>query len=398
MRFEIQLNTAIIDLAFDDIVNACGDQLIDCTIPADQIQVTVTEGLVNRWLNQYLAKARSITTVFGAEVVAESIRSTNAEIKSMLNNDVILGETHYSQLDGSPYQHVVRTSLRNDEDKVVEDYPLFSGEEIFTARWHEDGQVAKFTVNESVDSTREYFYQNNVPGELVVSNYTYANEQGLEAGLYAKILGSDRDQAGVLVQAATGTFVNDGSSAIVGRVYEVFDGQLDNNGGYSTIDGRHFDLTEEQNLTYRYRFRESYDQTGKLLAAESCIFDFSAQFDANCNDDVFESYGPEGSAITDSIHYFAPGEFDSLAAVQDAIRWKVEGVSSEIKSIAVISAESQNELSESDLLCVGFQPSVDDAPIFCTATDEQLENTLVVELVDGIPTGIISDAKLVQIQ
>ena len=74
------------------------------------------------------------------------------------------------------------------------------------------------------------------------------------------------------------------------------------------------------------------------------------------------------------------------------------GVPSEIKNIVVVSAESQSALAESELLCRGFQYVGDDALIFCSATDEQLDNTVVVELVDGIPSGIISTAKLVQIQ
>jgi len=396
MRFSIELNTAIIDLAFDDIVNECEAQLLDCTIPANRIRVTVTQDVVNRWLNQFIRFARSLTTTISYEVVGEYIRSTNAEIKSMLNKEVVLGETHYSQLDGAPYEHAIRTSLKNDEDKIDNDYSLFPGEEIFSARWHEDGHVAKFTFYEAGYSSQDYFYQNNVPGELVVSNYTNIVDADSKYGSYVKILGNDPDQAGVLVQAATKGSAYGSSNSLIGRFYDVFEGQFDNNGGYATVDSRSFDLTEEQNLTSRYRHRQSFDSSGKLLAAERCIFDL--QFNFNCDDNVFESYGPEGSAITNSVHYFAPEEFDSLVAIQDAVRWKVEGVPGEIKSIAVVSAESQKELYERELLCEGIQMVADDAYIFCTATDEQLENTVVVELDEGIPTRIISTAKLVQIQ
>jgi len=134
-RFEIELNTAIIDLAFDEIVQECEEKLVDCTIPAGQIRVTVTQELVNRWLDDYVAKAQSITISFGADVVAASIKGTIEEINSMLDNEVVLGETHYSQLDGAPYDHVVRTSVSNSDDKVEGDYPLFRADEIITAHW-----------------------------------------------------------------------------------------------------------------------------------------------------------------------------------------------------------------------------------------------------------------------
>lgn len=396
MRFQVELNTAIIDLAFDEIVNQCGQQLIDCIIPADQIRITVDQSLVNRWLNQHAAKAQSLSTTFGAEVVAESIRSARAEINAMLNNDVVLGEIHYSRLDGAPYDHVVRTRFRTEKETTPDGYPLFMVEEIFTARWHDDGHVAKFTFDEAVGSVRDYFYENNIPGELVVSNYSYINDDGTESGLYTKILGNDVDQDGVLVQAATKTQVFDSNNGgAVGKAFAVFEGQLDNSGGYSSIDGRHFDLTEEQNLTYRYRHRHSYDVNGYLLASESCVFDVATP-NLNCQDE-FEWYRPYGLAITDSPHYFAPGELDSLVAIQDAIRWKLEGVPSEIKSVAIVFAESTNNLSDSELLCQGIQVAADNAPVFCTATDEQLDNTVVVELVDGMPNRVIPTAKLVQV-
>jgi len=358
-RFEIELNTAIIDLAFDRILDECGEQLIDCIIPADQIRVTVTQDVVNRWLDQHVAN------------------------------------------DGAPYDHVVRASLSNSVDKTVGEFPLFRGEEIITARWHEDGHVAKFTFEETANSTREYFYQNNIPGELVVLNYTSAFDDGAadatDGGFFASILGNDSNQAGVLVQAGSvGSSYDD--SVLIGSFYQVFEGRLDDNGGYSAIEALSYDLTDNQNLTSRYRNRQSYDSDGYLLAGEQCNFEVSGEFGAVCNDNVFESFGPEGSQVTDSIHYFTPEEFDSLAAIQDAIRWKVTDVPSDIKSIAVVSAESDTLLSEREALCLGLQSAADDTHIFCTATDEQLDNTVVVEHFNGTPVRIIPSAKLVQIQ
>jgi len=407
-RFEIELSSAIIDLAFDTIVKECAEKLIDCTIPADQIRVTVTQELVNHWLNDHVAVAQSLSTVYGVDIVAESIEQTNVEINSMLNNEVVLGETHYSQMDSAPYDHVVRTSLSNSEDKIVEYnplflgyVPLFRGDKTFTARWHDDGQVAKFTFDEHipVNSTREYFYQNNVPSELVVLNHNYVigNQDDFDNGFYASILGNDSTQAGVLVRAGS---MGD-SHELPGldrQFYDVFEGQLDNDGGYSTMDAYTYDLTEEQNLFRRYRNRQTYDTGGFLLAGERCDFRISGEFGADCDDNVFDSFGPEGSQITDSVHYFAPGEFDSLASVRDAIRWHVTGVPSEIKSFAVISADSQFDLSESKVLCLGLQIAASDTDVFCTATDEQLENTVIVEHFNRKPTRVIPTAKLEQIQ
>jgi len=84
--------------------------------------------------------------------------------------------------------------------------------------------------------------------------------------------------------------------------------------------------------------------------------------------------------------------------VRDAIRWHVTGVPSEIKSFAVISADSQFDLSESKVLCLGLQIAASDTDVFCTATDEQLENTVIVEHFNRKPTRVIPTAKLEQIQ
>lgn len=421
-RLGIQSNATIVDLAFDDILNECAEQLLDCTIPADRIRITLTQDVVNRlielhtdWiestsLSSYSASVSASSGVDGNVIVTTTVEeddevpfdTSKEKIRnffvSLLNTEVLLGETHYSQLDGAPYDHAIRTTIKrgiNQSDDFS--FPFWTDEE-FAVNWHEDGQVAKFLSGSAESATHEYFYQNNVPSELVVSQVTAIDDEGYEIGLYTKILGNDPDQAGVLLEAAYLGVIYDSSFPIVERAFDVLRGQWNNSGGFSTVDERVFDISENQNLTGHISYRESYDRIGELLAGERCFPVDIFQVNSICGESVFVSYGPEGSSITDSVHYFAPGEFDSLASVQDAIRWKLEGVPSEIKSVAVVSAESQSALAESELLCRGVQNVGDDALIFCSATDEQLDNTVVVELVDGIPSGIISTAKLVQIQ
>jgi len=423
-RLGIENNATIVDLAFDDILNECAEQLLDCSIPADTIRVTITQNVVNRLIKLHTEWAET-AQVFVYSVSAQSSGNMTASItveegdsnpyntshekissffESLLNTEVVLGETRYSQLDGSPYDHVLQTTIKRGADQVDDFSFPFWRDEDFSASWHEDGQVATFSTGSPEWITHEYFYQNNVPSELVVSHLTSDDGNGYETGFFAKILGNDPNQAGVLLEAVAQSLSYSSSSTgdnKVEREFSVFQGQWDNNGGYSTVDERTFDLSEEQNLTFYQGYRESYDRIGELLAGERCFPFDPFQENSICDEEMFVSYGlegQEGSAITDSVHYFAPGEFDSLAAVQDAIRWKVEGVPSGIKSIAVISADSQSQLSESEFLCRGLENVGDDGHIFCTATDEQLENTVVVELVEGVPTQVIPSATLVQIQ
>jgi len=178
--------------------------------------------------------------------------------------------------------------------------------------------------------------------------------------------------------------------------FTVNQAQMDNRGGYSTYYSRYLD--QDQNVTILRIYRESFDQIGRLLAGVRCVFDVFDRTPENCDENALETIGPEGSSITDSIHYFAPGEFDSLVAIQDAIRWTVEGVPTDTRGIAVISAQSQSDLSTSEVLCRGVQDDKEETYLFCMATDEQLDNTVVVEVNKGMLTKIIPGAKLVQIQ
>lgn len=466
LRLNVESNATIIDLAFDDILIECAEQLLDCTIPADRIRVTITQDVVNRLVQLHTDWAQStpsfsvsgqssgtvgdVSTTISVSVEEQDVglsEMIETQFNSLVNTEVVLGETHYSQLDGAPYDHAIRTFIKRGADQSDEFSFLRWADEDFSVRWHEDGHVANFTTGATQQTTQEYFYQNKVPSELVISNVVYVNDDGTTTELYARILGNNPDQAGILVEAASASSVYGASSggvavttstglaepsdgqnstvtqvdmvvpvdgietetsvvidteatsfSFVERSFEVFQGQLDNSGGYSTLDGRQFDLSAEQNLTFFEGYRDSYDKIGRLLAGELCIFDVLSMVNLNCNDDMFESYGPVGSSITDSVHYFTSAQFDTLAASQDAIRWKVEGVPGKYKSIAVVSAESQNDLAESKVLCRGLKYVAEDAYIFCTATDEQLGNTVVVEQVDGVLTSVIPTAKLVQVQ
>lgn len=476
-RLLIEINATIVDLAFDEILNECAEQLLDCTIPADRIRVTMTQDVVNRLLKLVVEWAESRLSysadsnisddgvIFGPVNVtlhdnSESVEVEKANFASLLNKEVVLGETHYSQLDGAPYNHAIRTIIKHQGGE----YNLVEWTDVdFSASWHEDKHVAKFTGTEFNGDTWNYFYQNNVPGELVVSNLLIVDAFGKSEEHYAKLLNNDPGQAGILVEVVAKDFLGvwgvvstDGATAgtttegdtdgfsdtsdtttsgnvaegetggfsdtsgtttsgtvsagiideasdnpnlIVETANRVIVGRIDNRGGYSSQVDRVFDLSKTPKTIRIEGLRESYDQTGRLLAAEVCNIDAPFQPITDCDENGgFQSVGPEGSSITDSVHYFTPEQFDSLVAMQDAIRWTVEGVPSETIHFAVVSAESQSNLSESEVLCRGVQYVAEEVRVFCTVTDEQLDNTVVVEQVDGIPTRIITEAKLVQIQ
>jgi len=175
-----------------------------------------------------------------------------------------------------------------------------------------------------------------------------------------------------------------------GHTYGHSQGKMDNDGGYVTYAERSLSLEDSSVLLSRYEHRDSFDASGNLLAGEACFSDvYFTEGAVECAGDNFESYGPEGSSIVDSAHYFAPEDFDSLAASQDAIRWTVQGLPTDIKSIAVISANDVSKLVESEILCRGSQFVSGQVRSFCSATDEQLANTVVVELSKGVPISLL---------
>jgi len=100
--------------------------------------------------------------------------------------------------------------------------------------------------------------------------------------------------------------------------------------------------------------------------------------------------------VTDSPHYFTPDQFDSLLSMQDAIRWQVDGLPLDIKYFGVVSADQTAASSERELLCRGIQFKGEDEQLFCTATDEQLDNTVVVDMREGRADREIPEARLIQ--
>ncbi|MFK7996570.1 MAG: hypothetical protein AB8B87_20700, partial [Granulosicoccus sp.] len=124
-RLGAEVNSMIIDSAFDDIRELCVDKLIDCTIPSDQLNVKVTQEMINRfielgtnWLGslppEFLA---NLETNLRIELELESVDAITvltAQLTSLLNSEVVFGETRYSQLDGAPYDHSVQTLLSNE--------------------------------------------------------------------------------------------------------------------------------------------------------------------------------------------------------------------------------------------------------------------------------------------
>ncbi|MFK7860221.1 MAG: hypothetical protein AB8B64_15475 [Granulosicoccus sp.] len=404
VRVNAESNATIIDIALNEIRERCADQLIDCTIPGNQIKVKLTQDVVNRLIELFADWAESIPPhILGEDEGVDAAALIKEQFTLIVDSEVVLGETHYSQLDGAPYDHSVRTFLKRGATlNALFDFLLWEGEQ-FSARWHDDGIVAKFVTNAVDSPTLEYFYQNDIPSELAIASYLSVDDGGGTFGSDIKLVANDRDNAGVLVEVATfvpapsGFLPVDGEPS-PGLNYDLFRGRMDKGGGYSTYDDILFNLADTPEVVIYRGFRESFDNVGNLIARTECI---AADFDQGtdvCDDEDFVPTGPVGSSITDSPYYFEPDDFDSLAAVQDVIRWTVEGLPVEFKAIAVVSADPAIDLSERELLCRGFQSVSDDTRIFCSATDEQLANTIVLELVDGNPGRIIPTATLVQIQ
>ncbi|MFK7997294.1 MAG: hypothetical protein AB8B87_24410, partial [Granulosicoccus sp.] len=124
-RLSVEVNSTIIDSAFDDIRELCVDKLIDCTIPSDQISVKVTQEMINRfielttnWLEGLPSEILAILeTDLRIELELESvdvITVLTAQLTLLLDSEVVFGETRYSQLDGAPYDHSVQTLLSNE--------------------------------------------------------------------------------------------------------------------------------------------------------------------------------------------------------------------------------------------------------------------------------------------
>lgn len=173
LRANAEINALIIDVAFEDILTQCENRPVECIIPSDQIKVKLTQDVINRLIEIVFDWAQSyppdIFRLQGEETTTDSVIVIRGQFASLLDSDVVLGETHYSRLDGSPYDHSVRLfSMRRQavSDQIFrasfwvsEDF----NEEV-TAYWNDDGNVVKFVITQSeidgpFSSTREYFYE-----------------------------------------------------------------------------------------------------------------------------------------------------------------------------------------------------------------------------------------------
>lgn len=402
LRVNAESNATIIDIAFDEIRDRCVNQPIDCTIAGDQIKVKLTQSVINRLIEIVTDWAESLPpdSLVQDERLVALIRE---QYSSLQDSEVVLGETVYSQLDGAPYDHSLQTSLKRRATLDEEFAVLLWKDEDFHARWNDDGNVAKFDTNAVGFPAREYFYQNNTPSEIVIANNVFAAGDERRLDSYIKLIANDLSNAGVLVEAASIATdleifpITNPTSAIVDR-HSLFQGQIDNSGGYSTSDNFFLDLSDTSRLVVYTGLRHSFDNVGSLIVGERCLATYDSQGTEVCDEEDFVPVGSVGSSIIDSPYYFEPAGLDALVAVQDAIRWKVEGLPADIKAVSVVSADSGIEFTERELLCRGFRFSTDDVRAFCSATDEQLANTVVLELVDGKPGQIVATANLVQIQ
>ncbi|MFK7996473.1 MAG: hypothetical protein AB8B87_20210 [Granulosicoccus sp.] len=400
-------NATIVDLAYDDIRTACDDQLADCTIPEDQIRVSLTQDVIDRLINLYTAWV-SISIYETDEAREFALSGIKRVFTSLLDTDVVLGETRYSQGGDMPYDHSVQTTLKRQ---------AFQGDllgwvdwdnENVDARWVDDGQVVRY-VSSTEFRVFEYFYENGEPGEVAVAQSYRSPESESSIGFFLKVVANDRDNAGILVDMAAtrglrraessqpdDADTDSDSDSYTGFGYDVVTGQLDNRGGYTSFGTLRQDDNEERTLFYTLQ-RDSFDDIGTLLAGEGCVWGFSAPFQ-NCGGQDLIAYGPKGGALTDSVYYFEPDGFDTLLAMQDSIRWEVQGLPTGIQAIAVVSAGNTLPLSDREVLCRGYQFEDEQVRIFCTATDEQLESTVVVEWIDGKIGAVIPEASLEQIQ
>ncbi|MFK8082585.1 MAG: hypothetical protein AB8B97_20090 [Granulosicoccus sp.] len=429
-------NATIIDLAFEDILESCAMQLLDCTVPDDRIRVTITQEVVNRLIDLHTEWAQSVpphilTTEEGVDLMA----SINTGFSSLLNTEVVFGETQYAQLGGSPYNHSLKTFLKRGGQLVDDVAFLRWVDEAFSVRWRDDRSVAKFSTRATGMPDFGYFYQDNTPGEIAIASISPTeDEHPIPSDSYIRIIGTDSDNAGILVDViSSGNVYGDSSSETPDSpsgtaisessngenpdteiVVEVdapvseellpdetftasFLAQMDNDGGYSIYDDRIYDLSADRNQTFYAGFRETFDSVGALIAGEQClVFDTSSSANDICDEGSFTAIDAMGDAITDSPYYFEPDGFYLLAAMQNAIQWTAEGLPLQVTDFAVVTADSTVELSKRELLCRGFQLVDENVRTFCSATDEQLDNTVVVELVDGIPGGVLAEARLIQ--
>jgi len=214
MRMGAEINTTLVDLAFDDIQAQCSQQLVDCVIPSNTLSITVTQAVVNRFIQLQTEWARSIGPFFLNPDEEEAlIREINTAFSELVGSDVVLGETRYSQLQGTPYNHVVDTTLlrRMDSSDII---PLIRWRtEGFSAYWAEDGKLAKFTTTAENAPIEEYFYNSNEPGELVTTSLIFdragSTSESTFDDIHARVYGNDAQNAGVLVEVVS-------TSAVIG--------------------------------------------------------------------------------------------------------------------------------------------------------------------------------------
>jgi len=465
-RLIVQENNIFVDLVFADIRKSCEQQPVGCSIPAGELQVTITQDVVNRLIRLYTEWADSVSNIYRNELgagwllsitdgpddplfdpladpesVLDRVDTTQAitdRFTALLNTEVVFGKTEYSQLGGTPYDHDITTSFKfetvehnnglrvrwREDDSVIryraetnlEKYNIYAWEETVLP------PNVTFELLTSVDNNRiiDYFYENNAPAERVVTGLgvaglnqdSYFSEPYQNHG-YMRVTGNNPSMAGILLDAESVSLGTEPYGPLPGEpidpdaTYEPGPLLLDRYSTQSQLDDRGAYYTYRDSTSYAIEntlrnfseIRESIDQNGNLLAREHCYVDLESQMSdkAGCADEDFVNDGPEGSSIIDSVHYFKLEDFDSLVSIHDTTRWEVKGLPGDVKSFAVVSSDQTTAIEDRELLCSGFQGVVGDVEVFCMATDQELESTVVTGLIQGVPDTLIPEASLEQI-
>ena len=364
LRLESEAFLIRLDAVLPTILSRCdarGER--DCRLPPGSVEGRYTDAL--------LAEIDAVyVRALGANGErAAALDGVRAELQSRRGSSYRLGEVTLVPSDGQPYDIDLTTSL---DDAL--------GGRRLRVRSNAAGTRRELTIARAVGSIveREYIgFATELPGE----RFTYTRDafvgSGIEDRFDVSIVADGSPERRVLLDAR----LRERVGSIVDDV--AFRARVDDRQGFARAR-----VYEEIGAIRRLSVtEESFAADGTLLAGSDCA---SEPGPAACTDPTeFTRYGPSGAAVTDNPLYATEDGFETLVAMNDALRVEVVDLPTDIVDFQVRAADDALPLAERDLLCTGVQLAPDETRLYCPAPVERLSASVVVAV--DVDSGAVTE-------
>lgn len=329
-----------------------------CQIPAGQLTVTISDEM----LASIVTSLEETAAEFGETIPAEVLDQINAELPPA-GTQIPVGATTYIHDPEGIYDYSVETSgVDLEEGSGSDDYR-------YTIQWTKAKDKLEFSDSASEtyeDYTGSYssslVYNSAADGDSIQFRETSTTSSfGSTWENTTRMTLKEQNNAknGVII---TADFTDNGSG--YASTYHV-DGQADDDGGY--VKSRNsFDFGSGSDI---WHYKESFDGSGSLLAAEECQ-ELSSGY---CDGDTHWTPATGYSEIpADDPYYIDDSGFDELDTEFGFVSITVSGLPNDDIAFIIARAEATEPFEGADdILCYGAKIN-GIAEGFCSVSEEEL--------------------------